>query len=90
MTGHSGCPFKPKEDAMAIKAVLSLAVVFAVLLVAGNAVRGPQQVNASSSSKASKVVDVNKLESTIDLRALPRQKVSYAECLAPLAIRTAP
>jgi hypothetical protein len=76
---------------MAIKAVVSLAIVFAVLLAAGNAVREPQQViTASSSSKASKVVDINKLESTIDLRALPRQEVSHAECLAPLAITQAP
>jgi hypothetical protein len=78
ITGARECPLKRKENAMAVKVVLSLGMVFAVLLAAGIAVRGSQHATASSSSKAS-VVTINKLESTIDLKALPRQTVNYVD-----------
>lgn len=70
--------FKPEENAMR-KVVLSAAIAIAVLLVAGIAIHAPQHATASLSPKASDIVDIYKLESTIDVKALPRQELNYVE-----------
>jgi hypothetical protein len=71
-------PFKPKEDAMH-KVILSTAIAVTVLLVAGIANRALQPATASSPPKAGDIVDTYQLESTIDLKALPRQKLNYVD-----------
>jgi len=58
------------------KAVLSAAIIATVLFVAGMAIHTLQRATASSSSKAVQTVDIYKLESTIDLKALPRQDIN--------------
>lgn len=61
------------------KAVLSAAIAVTVLLVAGIAIHTLQPATASSSSKAGDIVGIYKLESTIDLKALPRQELNYVD-----------
>jgi hypothetical protein len=58
------------------KAVLSAAIAATVLFVAGMAIHTPQRATASLSSKAGDAVDIYKLESTINLKALPRQDLN--------------
>ena len=70
--------FKPEENAMH-KAVLSAAIAVTVLLVTGIAIHTLQPATASSPSKANDIVDIYKLESTIDLKALPRQELNYVD-----------
>lgn len=70
--------FKPKENAMR-KAVLSTAIAATALLIAGIAIHTRQPSTASSSSKNGETIDIYKLESTIDLTALPKQKLNYMD-----------
>jgi hypothetical protein len=71
-------PFKPEKNAMR-KVVLGAAIAVAVPLVAGVAIRAPQHATASLSPKASNIVDIYKLESTISLKTLPRQELNYVD-----------
>jgi hypothetical protein len=71
-------PFKPKENAMR-KVVLGAAIAVTALFVAGTAIHMAQHATASSSLQASSIVDIYKLESTIDLKALPRHKLNYVD-----------
>jgi hypothetical protein len=61
------------------KAVLSVAIAATVILVAILAIPTRQPATAPSSSKAGDTVDVYNLESTINLKALPRQELNYVD-----------
>jgi hypothetical protein len=69
---------KPKENAMH-KVVISTAVVAIVVLVAAIATQAWPPATASSAKKTGATVDIYKLKSTIDLKALPRQELNYVE-----------
>lgn len=61
------------------KAVLTATIAATVILVAIVAIHTRQPATASLSSKAGHTVDVYKLGSTIDLKALPRQELNYVD-----------
>lgn len=69
---------KPKENGMQ-KVFISTAVVAMVVFVAGIAINAWQPLTASSSEKPSATAGINKLKSTIDLKALPRQELNYVD-----------
>jgi len=61
------------------KVFISTAVVAMVVFVAGIAINAWQPLTASSSEKPSATAGINKLKSTIDLKALPRQELNYVD-----------
>lgn len=61
------------------KAVLTATIAATVILVAIVAIHTRQPATASLLSKAGHTFDVYKLESTIDLKALPRQELNYVD-----------
>ncbi len=65
---------KPKETSMR-KMILGVTVGVLVLLVAGLAVHPPKSADATQPAQASDITDIYKLESSIDIKALPRQDI---------------
>ena len=60
------------------KAILSAAIAATMLLVAGIAIHS-RQPTTTSAFKVGHTVDIYKLESTINLKALPRDELNYED-----------
>jgi hypothetical protein len=76
LAGRSVLTHKLKESSMR-KVVFGAAIAAAVLIVAGVVVRPPRPADASPPAQASEIVDIYKLEATIDVKALPKLDVDW-------------
>ena len=59
--------------------LLRAAIAATVFFVAGMTIYTLQHATAWSSSKAGHTVDIYRLESTVNLKALPRQDLNYVD-----------